>query len=164
MTIFLKNKQTLQIDNFTFKCCIGRGGLTKFKKEGDKKTPKGIFKLGNLYFREDKICKPKTSLKCIKINQNMGWCNDVKFPKIYNKLFKIRNRVKHEKLKRKDHKYDLLIPIKYNWKKTIPGKGSCIFIHLTKNYNPTAGCIALKKKDFFIMLKLINKNTKIIIN
>ena len=161
MTILLKNKQTLQIDNFTFKCCIGRGGLTKFKKEGDKKTPKGIFKLENLYFREDKIYKPKTSLKCIKINQNMGWCNDTKFPKIYNKLFKIRNGVKHERLKRKDYKYDLLIPIKYNFNKAKVGLGSCIFLHLTNDYKPTAGCIALKKKDFLIMLKLIRKNTKI---
>ena len=58
-----------------------------------------------------------------------------------------------------NHKYDLLIPIKYNFIKTIPGKGSCIFIHLTKNYKPTAGCIALGKKDFLVMLKLINKNS-----
>jgi L,D-peptidoglycan transpeptidase YkuD (ErfK/YbiS/YcfS/YnhG family) len=64
-------------------------------------------------------------------------------------------------LYRKDYKYDLLIPIKYNFKKRIPGKGSCIFIHLTKDYKPTAGCIALKKKDFLIMLKIIKKNTKI---
>ena len=93
----------------------------------------------------------------------MGWCDDLNFPKKYNKLIKINNKIGHEKLHRKDNKYDLLIPIKYNWKKRIPGKGSCIFIHLTKNYKPTAGCIALKK-DFLIMLKLINKNTKIIIN
>ena len=91
----------------------------------------------------------------------MGWCNDVKKYKKYNKLIKITDKIKHEKLFRKDYKYDLLIPIQYNYKKTVPGKGSCIFIHLTKNYRPTAGCIALKKKDFLIMLKLINKKTKI---
>jgi len=34
-------------------------------------------------------------------------------------------------------------------------------LHLTDNYKPTAGCIALKKKDFQILLKLINQNTKI---
>ena len=55
----------------------------------------------------------------------------------------------------------LIIPIKYNFKKPVIGKGSCIFIHLTKDYKPTAGCIALKEKDFLIMLKLINKKTKI---
>ena len=55
-------------------------------------------------------------------------------------------------------KYDLVLLIKYNFKKNIVGKGSCIFfLHLTNNYQPTAGCIALKKKDFLIMLKLLNK-------
>ena len=46
-------------------------------------------------------------------------------------------------------------------KRKIPGKGSAIFIHLTNNYKPTAGCVALKKKDFEILLKLIDKKTKI---
>ena len=161
MTIFVKNKHTLQIDEFKFKCCIGKKGSTKDKKEGDKKTPKGVYKIENLYFRHDRLKKPKTSLKCIKIRKIMGWCNDTRFPKKYNKLFKIKKNVKHEKLLRKDYKYNLLIPIKYNFKKPISGKGSCIFIHLTKNYKPTAGCIALKEKDFLIMLKLINKSTKI---
>ena len=91
----------------------------------------------------------------------MGWCDDIKSPKKYNKLIKATDKVKHEKLRRKDYKYDLLIPIKYNYKKPQVGLGSCIFIHLTKKYKPTAGCIALNKKDFLIMLKLINKNSKI---
>ena len=39
--------------------------------------------------------------------------------------------------------------------------GSAIFIHLTDNYKPTAGCIALKKSDFDILLNLINQKTKI---
>ncbi len=91
----------------------------------------------------------------------MGWCNDIRFPKKYNKLIKIEKKIRHEKLKRKDYKYDLLIPIKYNFKKPITGMGSCIFIHLTKDYKGTAGCIALNEKDFLIMLKLIKKNTKI---
>jgi len=161
MTIFIKNKQTLQIDEFKFKCSIGKRGLTTNKKEGDKKTPKGIFKIENLYFRKDRIKKPTTLIKCIEIKKNMGWCDDILFPKKYNRLVKINKKLKHEKLMRKDNKYDLFIPIKYNFNKPILMRGSCIFIHLTKNYLPTAGCIALNKKDFLIMLKLINKNTKI---
>ena len=161
MTIFIKNKHTLQIDEFKFRCCIGKKGLTSNKIEGDKKTPKGTFEIGNLYFRKDRKEKPSTLLKCIEIKNDMGWCNDSRFPKKYNKLFKIQKKIKHEKLKRKDCKYDLLIPIKYNFKKPITGKGSCIFIHLTEDYEPTAGCIALKEKDFLIMIKLIKKNTRI---
>jgi len=163
MTILLKNKHTVKFDDFEFKCCIGKNGLTKFKKEGDGKTPKGIFKIEHLYFRKDRIKKPLTKLKCIEIKRNMGWCDDVKNKK-YNKLIKINKNCSHEKLFRKDKKYDLLIPIKYNFNNIIPGKGSCIFIHLTSDYKPTAGCIALKKKDLLILLKLINKNSKIIIN
>ena len=160
MTILLKNKHTLQIDEFYFKCCIGKNGITQKKKEGDKKTPKGVFKIEYLYYRKDRLKKPKTSLKCIEIKNNMGWCNDINFPNNYNRLIAINNKAKHEKLKRKDYKYDLLIPIKYNFQNPILGLGSCIFLHLTKNYLPTAGCIALKKKDFLIMLKLIKKKLK----
>ena len=161
MTIFVKNKHTLQIDEFKFRCCIGKNGSTTAKKEGDKRTPKGTFSIENLYFRKDRKKKPLTILKCVEIKKGMGWCDDIRYPKQYNKLFTIEKNIKHEKLRRKDYKYDLMIPIKYNFKKPITGKGSCIFIHLTKNYKPTAGCIALKKNDLLILLKLINKKTKI---
>ena len=155
MTILLKNKHTLQIDDFYFKCCIGKNGTTRRKKEGDYKTPSGTFEIEKLFFRNDRIKKPKTLLPIIEIKQSMGWCDDINFPKKYNRLIKISSKIKHEKLFRNDRKYDLLIPIKYNYKKRILGKGSCIFLHLTNNYKPTAGCIAINKNDFLIMLKIL---------
>jgi len=164
MTIYLKNKYRLQIDDFTFKCCIGKNGISKKKREGDKKTPIGRFSIENLYYRSDRIKKPLTKLKCIKIKKKMGWSDDPLNQKNYNKLVFINKGTKCEKLYRKDHKYDLIIPIKYNYLKPIKFKGSCIFIHLSNNYKATAGCIGLRKKDFLIMIKLINKKTKIQIN
>ena len=161
MIIYLKNNHTLVVDDFKFKCSIGKNGITKNKREGDKKTPIGTFNLENLYFREDKITLEKINLKKIPISSKMGWCDDPKFAQKYNKLIKIHKKIHHEKLFRDDSKYDLLIPIKYNFEKPKINKGSCIFIHLTKNYNPTAGGIAKNKKDFLIMLKLIDQNTKI---
>ena len=163
MLIRLKNKDTLIIDDFKLKCCIGKKGLKKDKIEGDKSTPKGIFTIGKIYYRKDKVDKPSTNLKIKIIKQNMGWCNDPN-NKFYNKEIKINKSISAEKLYRKDYKYNYFIVINYNTKKTIPYKGSAIFIHLTNNYNPTAGCIALKKKDLLILLKLINKKTKIKIN
>ena len=161
MQIVLKNKDTLLLDEFKFKCSLGKKGTTFNKIEGDLKTPKGTYGIEHLYYRKDKLKKPNTSLKCIGINKNMGWCDDLSAPKKYNKLIKIKKKIKYEKLYRHDYKYDLLIPIKYNFKNAVLGRGSCIFIHLTKNYSPTAGCIALQKKDFLILLKIINKNSKI---
>tara|TARA_Y100001958_G_scaffold105552_1_gene73758 strand:+ start:275 stop:766 length:492 start_codon:yes stop_codon:yes gene_type:complete len=160
MAIRVKNKGTLEFKEFTFKCCFGLNGLSVNKKEGDKQTPIGTFSLDKLFYRADKHKKPVTSLSCIKINKNMGWCDDLSNEKFYNKLIKVNSKVKHEKLYRADYKYDYLIPINHNSKRVL-GKGSAIFIHLTKNYLPTAGCIGLRKKDLLILLKLINKNTKI---
>ena len=164
MTIILKNKETLIFDDFIFKCSIGKKGLAKKKVEGDKKTPIGTFSLGNLYYRKDRSTKPLTKLKCIPIKKDMGWCNDIRSKKNYNKIIKIKKKISYENLYRKDYKYDFLIPVNYNTKKPIVGKGSAIFIHLTYDLKPTSGCIALKKKDFLILARLINKKTKIKLN
>ena len=95
MIIILKNKESLIFDDFTFRCTIGRKGLTKNKIEGDKKTPIGKFALGPLYYRNDRNPRPITKLKCISITKNMGWCHDVKNKKYYNKLIKIKNKIKY---------------------------------------------------------------------
>ena len=163
MNIAIKNKNTLILDDFKFKCCVGKYGFTKNKVEGDKKTPIGVFKLGNLYFRKDKFSKLDTKLKKIPIKKNMGWCDDIKSSK-YNKLIKLPFKMRHEKMYKQNSSYDLLIPINYNVTNTKKGKGSAIFLHLTRNYKPTLGCIAVSKKDFLIILKLINKKTIIKIN
>ena len=158
MLIILKNKETLQYKKFFFKCVIGKKGLTSIKKEGDKKTPKGKFALGKLYYRKDRIKNIETKGPCIPINKTMGWCDDVS-----NKKIIISKNIKYEKMYRKDTIYDLVIPIKYNFFKPKIGKGSAIFLHVTKKYKPTAGCIAINKSDFLILLRLIDKKTKIII-
>ena len=161
MIIKLK-KNTIYIDQFKLKCSIGKGGIGKKKREGDKITPIGIYELGFLYYRSDKINSFQSKLKSKIIKKNMGWCDDPN-SKLYNRLVKIskNSRYSYEKFYRVDNKYNLVIPIKYNFNKPIPNKGSAIFLHLTKNYKPTNGCVALKKKDFLVLLNLINKKTKI---
>ena len=160
MIIKVKNKESLIFEDFTFRCTVGKKGISSKKKEGDFCTPRGSFNLGSVYYRSDRIRNIKTKLKIIKIKKSMGWCNDSKSRK-YNSLVKIRDKFKHEKLYRKDNKYDIVVVIGYNFKKPIPFNGSAIFLHLTKNYKGTAGCIALNKNDLLILLRLINKKTKI---
>mgnify|MGYP001269461562 CR=1 FL=1 len=160
MLIRLKNKDTLNIDEFSFKCSIGKNGLRLNKKEGDSCTPKGLYSLKKIFYRADRIKNINTTIQKTKIKKKMGWCNDPLHKK-YNSLINIKDKIKHEKMFRKDNKYDLLIIIDYNLKNPVPFKGSAIFIHLTKNYKKTLGCIALKEKDFLILAKIIKKNSKI---
>ena len=159
MIIHVKNKNTLLIDDFKFRCSIGSTGINSNKKEGDNSTPKGLFDLKKLYFRKDRVDIPKCKIINKIIKRNMAWCDDPSHKK-YNEEIKTYDKNHREKLYRTDHKYDYIISINHNENK-IPNKGSAIFIHLTNNYKPTAGCIVLKKKDFEILLNLIDKKTKI---
>ena len=111
-------------------------------------------------YRKDRFFKLSTKIKKIEIKKNFGWCDDVS-SKFYNKEIKINKKIKHEKLYKKDNTYDCLVVINYNTKNIKRGKGSAIFLHLTKNYKKTAGCIAVKKNDLYVILNLINKKTKI---
>ena len=160
MKIIVKNKDTLLFDEFKFKCSIGKRGITSKKIEGDKKTPRGTYALGPLYIRKDRISKIQTKLKKIKIKKNYGWCDDTE-SKFYNRQIQLNKKIKCEKLFIKNKNYDLLVPIKYNTFKPVKNKGSAIFLHLTRNYKKTLGCIAIKEKDMIILLRLINKKTKI---
>ena len=160
MLIKIKNKAYLTVDDFKFRCSIGKNNTRSKKKEGDNSTPKGIFSIGKLYYRKDRVKKPISKIKTRIITKNMGWCDDPE-NKSYNKEIKIPSKINHEKLFKKDNSYDYFIVINYNTQKIKPYKGSAIFLHLTKNYKPTAGCIAVKKKDFIIISKIVDGKTKI---
>ena len=157
------NKNFILYKDYKIKCSIGKSGVTSFKKEGDLSTPKGMFKLGMLYYRKDRIKLSKCKIKNKIIKKNMGWCDDVKSRK-YNKQINFPFKYGYEKLYRKDNIYDIFINIKYNYSPTIKGKGSAIFLHLSnKKFKPTKGCIAILKKDFLKILPIINNKTKILI-
>ena len=163
MNIIIK-KHLLLYKGYKLKCSIGKSGITNSKKEGDLASPKGIFKLGMLYYRKDRIkllnCKKRKKI----IKKNMGWCNDSRSKK-YNQEIYFPFKYRAEKLYRKDNIYDIFINIKYNYLPSVKKKGSAIFLHLANsNYKPTSGCIAIAKKDFLKILPLINNETRISIS
>ena len=161
MNIIIK-KNLLLYKGYKIKCSIGKSGINLIKKEGDLASPKGQFKLGLLYYRKDRIKHLKCRIKKKIIKRNMGWCNDSRSKK-YNREINFPFKYKAEKLYRKDKIYDIFINIKYNFYPTIKKGGSAIFLHLSNNYKPTLGCVAISKEDFLKIIPLINKNTKILI-
>jgi len=160
MNIIIK-KSLLLYKGYKLKCSIGKSGITTSKKEGDLASPKGIFELGMLYYRKDRIKSLKCKIGKRIIKKNMGWCND-SISKKYNQEIYFPFKYSAEKLYRKDNVYDIFINIKYNQHPSVKGRGSAIFLHLSNNnYKPTRGCIAIVKKDFLKILPLFNKKTKI---
>ena len=155
MIIRVRNKHILEIDDFQFRCCIGKNGLTNNKIEGDKCTPKGKFRLSRIFYRADRILKFKSKIEKIKIKKNMGWCDDPN-SKSYNKLINLPFNFKCEKLFKKENTYDIILVLNYNMNPIRKNKGSAIFIHIAKkNYKKTKGCIATGKKQLLEILKKI---------
>ena len=108
MIIHVLNKNTLIIDDFKFRCCIGKKGLNSNKKEGDYSTPKGLFNLRKLYFRKDRVGIPTCKIYKKVIRRNMAWCDDPN-QKRYNEEITTYNKNSKENLYRKDHNYDYII-------------------------------------------------------
>ena len=160
MNIELKNK-FLYFQKYKLRCSIGKRGISINKKEGDKKTPKGEFKLKYILYRKDRVFRLKTKLKKIVIRKKMGWCDDPN-SNYYNKIINYPFKYSAEKLWRKDNIYDVIIVINYNLNPVIKNKGSAIFLHIAKKkYKPTTGCIAVSKKDIKLIASKINSKTKL---
>ena len=154
----------IKYKNFKFRCALGKAGMGEKKREGDNVTPTGTFKIVKIYYRSDRIKKISSKFRAIEITKNMGWCDDPN-SKNYNQLVNLPSKYGHEKLFKKNNIYDIIVVLNYNMKPVVKNKGSAIFIHVAKkNYQPTQGCIALKKNDLLKILSKINKNIKIKIN
>jgi L,D-peptidoglycan transpeptidase YkuD (ErfK/YbiS/YcfS/YnhG family) len=163
LIINLNKKYFLKAGNKVFRCQIGTEGLKNVAKkvEGDKTTPIGKWRLEKLYYRPDRILRPKPKKKNIlKINQitkYCGWCDDIR-SKYYNKYLNINNltspKTGFEKLWREDNAYDIVIQISHNINPTIKNKGSAIFVHCSfEDFRSTSGCIALEKRDLIFLIK-----------
>lgn len=162
--IIINKSGQLKYKDLKFKCALGKAGVGKKRAEGDNITPKGTYKIIQIYYRKDRIKKISSKFKLIKINKNMGWCNDPRSKK-YNQLIKLPSKYTYERLFRKDNLYDLILVLNYNINPIIKNKGSAIFMHIAKKkYKKTAGCIGLKKSDLLKLIEIIKKKTKVIIN
>lgn len=161
--IIVNKSGRLKYKNLKFKCALGKAGIGKKNIEGDNITPKGTYRIIQIYYRKDRVKKISSSFKLNKITKSMGWCDDPSSKK-YNQLIRLPTKYSHEKLYQKNNIYDLLLVIDYNMNPVVVNKGSAIFIHVAKkNYKPTAGCIALKKRDILKLIKILKLNTKILI-
>jgi|TARA_B110000483_G_C18097359_1_gene504405 L,D-peptidoglycan transpeptidase YkuD (ErfK/YbiS/YcfS/YnhG family) len=158
-------KNNILTFNYTsYKCSIGKNGITNNKREGDGCTPAGKYYIEKIFYRKDRIKLHNFDFKMEVIKNNYGWCDDPN--KIeYNKLIKFPFDGNAELMYRNDNIYDIVCEINFNKNPIVKNKGSAIFLHIAKpNYPGTEGCIALKKADLINLLTSINNNTEFYIS
>lgn len=163
--LLVASNGTAQLNHKTYRCALGKNGVSTSKQEGDLKTPMGQFPLRYLYYRPDKFPQGvKTQLPQKPLHPDFGWCDDSTSP-YYNQFIHLPFSKSHEVLWRKDDIYDLIIVVGYNDDPVHKGKGSAIFIHLARdNYAPTHGCIAFSKKDLLEILEGLDEKSKVIVS
>ncbi len=143
-----------------YPCTIGRGGLSRDKREGDGATPIGLHRITAIYHRADRNAHPPRG--STPIGPSDLWCDASGHP-AYNQPVRAPFSASHERLRRADRLYDLVIVLDWNIPAE-PDKGSAIFIHRWRRATyPTAGCIALSPRDLRLLAERITIGETVLI-
>ncbi|MFQ6547084.1 L,D-transpeptidase family protein [Aestuariibius sp. 2305UL40-4] len=144
-----------------FPCTIGRGGVTDAKREGDGATPRGVHRIVGLLYRPDRLSRPVDW--AVPIRPGDLWSDDSEDPD-YNLMVRAPHPYSHERLRRSDPLYDLVLITDWNWPQARKGDGSAIFVHRwRKPGHPTEGCVALAPDHLRWIVPRIGYETRLIV-
>ena len=142
-------------------CSIGRGGIRSDKREGDGATPRGVHRIVGMYYRPDRIAAPVDW--AVPIGPQDLWSDDAKDAD-YNHHVRAPYPHSHERLRRADRLYDLVLITDWNWPDAQPGKGSAIFLHRwRKPGHPTEGCVAFAPDNLLWITQQLFPGSRLIV-
>jgi len=140
---------------------LGRGGIRADKREGDGGTPAGVFHPLRVWWRADRLWRPRTTLPLRRIGSDDAWCEDPA-DRRYNQPFRRSANEPGDRLHRHDGLYDVVIEIDHNRRPRVAGRGSAVFIHVARpGFGPTAGCVALRRPELLELLARLSPKTRI---
>lgn len=146
----------------TLPCAIGRSGIRARKAEGDGATPAGAFALRRLYWRPDRLPRPRTGLPAVPIGPRLGWSDDGGDP-LYNRPCRLGRGFSAERMRRADRLYDLVVVTSHN-EAGVPGAGSAIFVHVRRGLGPrTAGCVAFRRDHLLWLLRRCGPRSRLVV-
>ena len=133
---------------------VGKNGVTDSKREGDKKTPAGLYALGFAFGHDD---NPNPDYPFRAITSDSYWVDDPDSSH-YNQWVEgaaDKDWSSAENLGRIKTEYALAVVVEYNYgSSTVAGKGSAIFLHVGSE--STSGCIAIPKSDLKSLIKWLD--------
>lgn len=144
-----------------YPCTIGKTGITRNKREGDKATPAGIHRIVGMLYRPDRIPAPVPW--AMPIGPRDLWSDDGTQGD-YNSLVQAPYPHSHEVLRRADPLYDLVILTDWNWPNAVAGRGSAIFIHQQRRPGyPTEGCVAFSRAHLHQIAARLTRYSRLIV-
>ena len=157
----LRAQAWLMAGQRAIRAALGRASVRAAKREGDGATPAGQFHPVRLWWRSDRLPRPRSQLPVRRIAADDAWCEDPK-DRRYNRPFRRSANEPGDRLRRDDHLYDFIIEIDHNTRPRVAGRGSAVFIHVVRpNRGPTAGCVALDMMALQRLLGTVGPDTRI---
>lgn len=134
------------------------------KREGDGRSPAGVFELGTLYGYAEHangVKLPYTAsdaaLRCV---------DDPSSPQ-YNQILAQPANAEWrsaERMRRDDDLYELALVVRHNSDPITPGHGSCIFVHVWQSpTTPVTGCTALDKRNLQALTAWLQPNAAVLV-
>ena len=156
-----KTRAIVQVGPLRLPAAIGRAGRTSRKREGDGATPIAAMPLLSGFLRGDRLSRPQSLLPLQHIRPAMLWC-DAPGHASYNRLVRAPFKPSHEEMRRADELYDICLVLDWNVTSRRRHAGSAIFFHLIRpGYEPTAGCIAVARRDMLRILPHLRRGTTV---
>jgi L,D-peptidoglycan transpeptidase YkuD (ErfK/YbiS/YcfS/YnhG family) len=153
----------IQFGPFRFPCALGRSGVRVLKREGDGVTPRGRVRLRSVLYRPTGVRRFRTALELRVLHECDGWCDNA-CDRNYNRPVVLPYPESAERLWRTDGVYDVVVVLGYNDVPRIKNRGSAIFLHIARRgFQPTEGCIAMRRDDLLRLLKAVPRLTEIVI-
>ncbi|KPP84329.1 MAG: hypothetical protein HLUCCO07_08890 [Rhodobacteraceae bacterium HLUCCO07] len=139
----------------------GVGGIRKDKREGDGATPAGVHRIVGMLYRPDRVTRPAPWAEPIRVGDL--W-SDASGDAAYNQLVRAPYPQSHERLRRGDALYDIILITNWNYPVAEAGKGSAIFLHQWRRPGyPTAGCIAFSRADLRWIARRVEPGARVIV-
>lgn len=142
-----------------------------WKREGDRRSPAGIYSLGELALGDEKLAQPLAHMQFSRVDEHWRCVDDARSSH-YGQTFdasrvaeQARDWQHAEHMDRADRQYARVITVDHNTHTVRPGAGSCIFMHIWASPgSPTEGCTAMQEADMVELMRWLDPSSSVMVS